>query len=75
MITMSLLFGHLRLATVPVISSVQKLDFIKFSLSSSLVLKRLTVKPASLEGERELMKELLRFRQASVYTEVIYLEP
>ncbi|MFQ6639518.1 hypothetical protein Gotur_016929, partial [Gossypium turneri] len=31
--------------------------------------ERLTVKPASLEGERELMKELLRFRQASVYTE------
>ncbi|MBA0623565.1 hypothetical protein Godav_009022 [Gossypium davidsonii] len=37
--------------------------------------ERLTVKPASLEGERELMKELLRFRQASVYTEVIYLGP
>ncbi|MBA0836960.1 hypothetical protein Goarm_009148 [Gossypium armourianum] len=32
----------------------------EFSLSSSLVLERLTVKPASLEGERELMKELLR---------------
>ncbi|KAH1065683.1 hypothetical protein J1N35_030670 [Gossypium stocksii] len=53
----------------------QKLDFVKLLLSSSFVLERLTVKPASLEGERELMKEVLRFRQASVYTEVIYLEP
>jgi len=39
------------------------------------VLEQMTVKPASIEGGWELVKELLRFRRASIQAEVIYLEP
>ncbi|TYH18554.1 hypothetical protein ES288_A05G281100v1 [Gossypium darwinii] len=72
----SSLFAHLRLVKVSGISGVKSdMDFIKFLLSNSPVLEQLTVKPASQEGEWELMKELLRFRRASIYAEVIYLDP
>lgn len=72
----SSLFAHLRLVKVSGISGVKsEMDFIKFLLSNSPVLEQLTVKPASQEGEWELMKELLRFRRASIYAEVIYLDP
>ncbi|XP_007017442.2 PREDICTED: F-box/FBD/LRR-repeat protein At1g13570 [Theobroma cacao] len=72
----SSLFAHLRLVKVSGISGVKsEMDFIKFLLSNSPVLERLTVKPASQDGEWELMKELLRFRRASIYAEVIYLDP
>ncbi|XWS25711.1 hypothetical protein CRYUN_Cryun27aG0091000 [Craigia yunnanensis] len=72
----SSLFAYLRLVKVSGISGVKsEMDFIKFMLSNSPVLERLTVKPASQDGEWELMKELLRFRRASIYAEVIYLDP
>ncbi|XVF36173.1 hypothetical protein REPUB_Repub19eG0035200 [Reevesia pubescens] len=72
----SSLFAHLRLVKVSGISGIKsEMDFIKFLLSNSPVLERLTVKPASQEGEWELMKELLRFRRASIFAEVIYLDP
>ncbi|XWS21106.1 hypothetical protein CRYUN_Cryun30bG0026900 [Craigia yunnanensis] len=72
----SSLFAHLRMVKVSGISGVKsEMDFIKFLLSNSPVLERLTVKPASQDGDRELMKELLRFRRASIYAEVIYLDP
>ncbi|XVF73675.1 hypothetical protein PTKIN_Ptkin13bG0001800 [Pterospermum kingtungense] len=72
----SSVFGHLRLVKVSGISGVKlEMDFIKFLLSNSPVLERLTVKPASQDGEWELMKELLRFRRASIFAEVIYLDP
>ncbi|KAI4336918.1 hypothetical protein L6164_015390 [Bauhinia variegata] len=36
---------------------------------------RMTVKPASVIGEIELMKQLLRFRRASAQAEIIYVDP
>ncbi|KAK9047099.1 hypothetical protein V6N11_052957 [Hibiscus sabdariffa] len=72
----SSLFAHLRMVKVVGISGVKsEMDFIKFLLSNSPSLEQLTVKPASQEGEWELMKELLRFRRASIFAEVIYLDP
>ncbi|XVE94776.1 hypothetical protein REPUB_Repub02eG0038300 [Reevesia pubescens] len=72
----SSLFSHLRLVKMSGISGVKsEMDFIKFLLSNLPVLERFTVKPASQEGEWELLKELLRFPRASIYAEVIYLDP
>ncbi|KAK9023231.1 hypothetical protein V6N11_003456 [Hibiscus sabdariffa] len=69
----SSLFVHLRLVTVSGISGVKsEMDFLKFLLSNSPVLERLTLKPEHQEDECALMKELLRFRRASIYAEVIY---
>lgn len=69
----SSLFAHLRLVKVSGISGIKsEMDFIKFLLSNSPVLEQLTVKPASQEGKWELMKELLRFRRASIYAEVCH---
>lgn len=70
------LFGQLRLVKMVGISGIRsELDCIKFLLSNSPVLEQMTVKPASIEGAWELVKELLRFRRASIQAEVIYLEP
>jgi len=70
------LFGQLRLVKIVGISGIRsELDCIKFLLSNSPVLEQMTVKPASIEGGWELVKELLRFRRASTQAEVIYLEP
>ncbi|KAE9458568.1 hypothetical protein C3L33_09550, partial [Rhododendron williamsianum] len=52
-----------------------ELDFINFLLANSPVLERMTVKPASNEIGWELLKELVRFRRASVRAEIIYLDP
>ena len=52
-----------------------QLDFINFLLANSPVLEKMTVKPASGEGGWELVKELLRFRRASVRAEIVYLGP
>ncbi|OMO87657.1 F-box/LRR-repeat protein [Corchorus capsularis] len=72
----SSLFAHLKVVKVSGISGGKsEMDFIKFLLSNAPMLERLTVKPASQDGEWELMKELLRFRRASIYAEVIYLDP
>lgn len=57
----------------------QELNFIKFLLLNSPVLEKMTVKPASVDGGwellKELMKELLRFRRASVRAQILYLDP
>ncbi len=70
------LFGQLLLVKIVGISGVKsELDFINFLLSNSPVLERMTVNPASNDGGWELLKELLRFRRASVRAEIIYLDP
>lgn len=58
------------------ISNVKwEMNFINFLLANSPVLEKMTVKPAALDGGWELMKELLRFRRASVLAEIIHLDP
>ncbi|KAG5542241.1 hypothetical protein RHGRI_021943 [Rhododendron griersonianum] len=69
-------FNQLRLVKVVGIFGVRcELDFINFLLANSPVLERMTVKPASNEIGWELLKELVRFRRASVRAEIIYLDP
>ncbi|XP_070662308.1 F-box/FBD/LRR-repeat protein At1g13570-like [Malus domestica] len=65
---------QLRIVTIIGVSGVEtELDFIRFLLSNAPVLKRMTVKPASVNGE--LVKKLLRFRRASAFAEIIYMDP
>ncbi|XP_028757694.1 F-box/FBD/LRR-repeat protein At1g13570 isoform X1 [Neltuma alba] len=67
---------QLQFVRIDGISGIKpELDFISFLLLYSPVLERMTVKPASSNGESELMKELLRFRRASERAEIIYLDP
>lgn len=69
-------FNQLRLIKIVGISGVtQELSFISFLLANSPVLERMTVKPASVDSGWDLVKELLRFRRASVFAEIIYLDP
>lgn len=69
-------FAHLRVVKLTGISGVgPQLDFINFLLAYSPVLEKMTVKPASGDGAWELIKDLLRFRRASVRAEIIYLDP
>ncbi|CAN4122774.1 unnamed protein product [Withania somnifera] len=70
------MFNQLRLVKIAGISGLkQELNFINFLLANSPVLERMTVKPASVDGAWEMLKELLRFRRASVQAEVVYLDP
>lgn len=70
------MFSQLRVAKIAGISGLRsELEFINFVLSNSPFLERMTVKPSSLDGGLELMKELLRFRRASTRAEIIYLDP
>lgn len=70
------LFDKLRVVRVLDIVGIRpELDFMKFLLSNSSMLEKLTVKPASNDGGLELLKELVRYRRASVQAEVIYLDP
>ncbi|KAL5777918.1 hypothetical protein ACOSP7_010844 [Xanthoceras sorbifolium] len=72
----SSMFSQLRLVKIAGISGVRsEMDFINFLLSNATVLERMTVKPASVDGGWELMKELLRFRRASTLAEIIYSDP
>ncbi|RXH87501.1 hypothetical protein DVH24_034401 [Malus domestica] len=65
---------QLRIVTIIGVSGVEtELDFTRFLLSNAPVLKRMTVKPASVNGE--LVKKLLRFRRASAFAEIIYMDP
>ncbi|CAI0465506.1 unnamed protein product [Linum tenue] len=67
---------QLRSVKIVGISGVQaELDCIKFLLSNSPALERMTIKPISVDGGWDLLKELLRFRRASVLAEIIYLDP
>lgn len=69
-------FNQLRLIKIAGISGVgRELDFINFLLANSPLLERMNVKPASTDGGWELLKELLRFRRASIRAEIIYLDP
>ncbi|XP_057503193.1 F-box/FBD/LRR-repeat protein At1g13570-like isoform X1 [Actinidia eriantha] len=69
-------FNQLRLVKVAGIFGVRcEMDFINFLLANSPVLERMTVKPASNDRGWELLKELVRFRRASVRAEIIYLDP
>lgn len=60
---------------VDVVGLRPELDFIKFLLANSPMLEKLTVKPASNDGGLELLKELVRYKRASVQAEVIYVDP
>ncbi|KAK2660456.1 hypothetical protein Ddye_006989 [Dipteronia dyeriana] len=72
----SSMFPQLRVVKIAGISGIRsELDFINFLLSNSPVLERVTVKPASVDGGWDLMKELLRFRRASTRAEIIYSDP
>ncbi|KAH9603355.1 hypothetical protein KSS87_021142 [Heliosperma pusillum] len=69
------LFDNLRIARVFDISSTKpELDFLKFLLANSPKLEKLTIKPGSVDGGMEFLKELLRYRRASVLAEIIYMD-
>ncbi|KAK9941792.1 hypothetical protein M0R45_007486 [Rubus argutus] len=75
-------FSQLRLVKMTEISGVKaELEFIRFLLLSSPVLERMTVqpsrpvKPASVDGFSELVKELLQFKRDSKRAEIILLDP
>ncbi|XP_068322234.1 F-box/FBD/LRR-repeat protein At1g13570-like [Pyrus communis] len=68
------LLNQLQIVTIIGVSGVEtELDFIRFLLSNAPVLKRMTVKPASMNGE--LVKKLLQFRRGSAFAEIIYMDP
>ncbi|CAN6544504.1 unnamed protein product [Malus baccata var. baccata] len=52
---------------------VTELDIIRFLLSCSPVLERMTVEPASDVVSSKLLKELVQFRRASPHAEIIYM--
>ncbi|KAK4599633.1 hypothetical protein RGQ29_009613 [Quercus rubra] len=67
---------QLRLVKILGISGIKpELNFINLLLSTSPALEKMTVKPASNNGGWELLKDLLRFRRASVQAEIIYMDP
>lgn len=67
---------QLRLVKILGISGIKpELNFINLLLSTSPGLEKMTVKPASNNGGWELLKDLLRFRRASVQAEIIYMDP
>jgi hypothetical protein len=69
-------FTHLRIVQLTGISGVNcEVDFIRFLLSSSPVLERMTIQPASQDCSLELLKKLVQFRRASVDAEISYLNP
>ncbi|XP_047974997.1 F-box/FBD/LRR-repeat protein At1g13570-like [Salvia hispanica] len=69
-------FNQLRLIKIVGISGIrQELSFINFLLANTPVLERMTVKPSSVDSGWDLVKELLRFRRASMFAEIIYLDP
>ncbi|CAN4092806.1 unnamed protein product [Withania somnifera] len=70
------MFNQLQHVKIAGISSLkQELNLINFLLANSPILERMTVKPASVDGAWEMLKELLRFRRASVQAEIVYLDP
>ncbi|KAK9947138.1 hypothetical protein M0R45_012572 [Rubus argutus] len=69
-------FAQLRLVKITGISSIKsEVDFIRFLLSNSPMLEKMSVKPASVNYGWELVKKLLRFKRASANAEIIYLDP
>ncbi|GER37611.1 F-box/FBD/LRR-repeat protein [Striga asiatica] len=71
---LTLPFTRLRLIKIVGISGTrQELDFVSSLLANAPVLEKMTVElePESMDCERELLKELLRFRRASTFAEII----
>nr|XP_011457830.1 PREDICTED: F-box/FBD/LRR-repeat protein At1g13570-like [Fragaria vesca subsp. vesca] len=69
-------FTQLRIVHMTEVSGVKaELDFIRYLLLNSPVLEIFTVKPASTDVSRDMVKKLLRFGRASVHSEIIYLDP
>ncbi|CAI0435350.1 unnamed protein product [Linum tenue] len=70
------LFLQLRSVKLVGISGVQpELDCIKFLLSNSPALERMSIKPILVDGGLDLLKDSLQFSRASVMAEIIYLDP
>ncbi|XP_021718694.1 F-box/FBD/LRR-repeat protein At1g13570-like [Chenopodium quinoa] len=68
-------FHQLRVVRIiDICATKPELDFVKFLLANSPVLEKLTVKPNSADGGLELLKELVRYKRASVQAEVIYMD-
>lgn len=53
--------------------SEPELEFVKFLLTSSPNLQKMTIRPESTSGEGKLLRELLRSRRASTQAEVIFI--
>ncbi|CAH9144790.1 unnamed protein product [Cuscuta epithymum] len=69
-------FKRLREVKISGISGFrQELNFIKLILGNSPDLETMTIKPSSSDGAWEMLKQLLRYRRASVQAEIIYLDP
>ncbi|KAM5571507.1 hypothetical protein ABKV19_011880 [Rosa sericea] len=69
-------FTHLRVVQLTGIHGVKpEVDFIRFLLSSSPVLERMTIQPTSVDCSLELLKKLVQFRRVSVDAEISYLDP
>ncbi|KAL6175126.1 hypothetical protein ACLB2K_051769 [Fragaria x ananassa] len=69
-------FTHLRVVQLTGIHGVKpEVDFIRFLLSSSPVLERMTIQPTSADCSLELLKKLVQFRRVSVDAEISYLDP
>ncbi|KAI6688919.1 hypothetical protein NL676_025747 [Syzygium grande] len=56
-----------------ILGNEPELEFMKFLLTSSPNLQKMTIRPNSTSGEGKLLRELLRFRRASAQAEVIFL--
>ncbi|KAI4375013.1 hypothetical protein MLD38_012933 [Melastoma candidum] len=66
---------QLQLVKVSNISGTKtELNFMRFILLASSQLERMTVTTANRPGGSDIMKELLRFRRASPYAEIIYID-
>lgn len=69
-------FNQLRLVKISGISGIKpELEFISFMLLASPALEKIIIKPALVNEGMEMMKELLRFRRASVRAEIVYVDP
>lgn len=60
---------------VGIVGDRSELEFINFLLTNSPVLEKMTVKPVSNDKGYDVLKELVRFRRASVRAEIVYLDP
>ncbi|XP_068321014.1 F-box/FBD/LRR-repeat protein At1g13570-like isoform X1 [Pyrus communis] len=69
---------QLRIVKITGIFGVKaELDFIRFLLSSSPVLEKMTVKPAAANNfqVKMLLQKLLQFKRVSANAEIFYLDP
>ena len=69
---------QLRIVKITGIFGVKtELDFIRFLLSSSPVLEKMTVKPADAYNfqVKMLLQKLLQYKRVSANAEIFYLDP